>query len=350
MAQTSRQVVTRALTFEFPARLPRDLWILPWAEIHYARELKELKQRFPSDFTRPDYSYPPSPRQKGEPNRCGEYTDEWGCVFVNIQDGVQGEVKEPLVADISEWKKVQPPYEQLPENPGKMYAAVSRFYENTDRFVLANSCARPWERYQFLRGTENALMDVMFPQQGFGKLLKVIHDFYLKEIELWAKAQVDGIFFMDDWGTQNQLLIRPELWREYFKPLYRDYCDLAKAYNKFVFMHSDGYIFDIYDDLIEVGVDAINSQLFCMDIEEIGRRFKGRITFWGEIDRQHVLPSKDPQVGRMAVRKLAEHLCDPAGGMIAQFEFGPGANPATAFAVAEEWQRVERELNERNKV
>jgi len=347
MPQNSRELVTRCLQFEYPKRVPRDLWILPWARIHFPETITELERRFPTDFTRTEYFYPPSPRVKGKPYTVGEYTDEWGCTFVTIQEGVEGEVKAPIVQDIADWKSVRPPYEQLPENPQKAYDQIKRFYDSTDKFVLANICPRPWERYQFLRGTENALMDVMFPDEGFLDLLKVIHEFYLKEIELWVKAQVDAIFFMDDWGTQNQLLIRPELWREYFKPLYKDYCDLAKAHGKFVFMHSDGYILDIYEDLIEIGVDAINSQLFCMDIEEIGKRFKGKITFWGEIDRQHVLPSSDPQVGRDAVRKVARHLYDPSGGIIAQFEFGVGANPETAIAVFEEWEKVEQEAKER---
>jgi len=147
---------------------------------------------------------------------------------------------------------------------------------------------------------------------------------------------------MDDWGSQNSLLISPKLWREIFKPLYKEYCDIAHTNNKFIFMHSDGYIIDIYEDLIEIGVDAINSQLFCMDIEEIGRRFKGRITFWGEIDRQNVLPSKDPKIGRQAVQKFAKNLYDPNGGIIDQFEFGLDVNPETAIAVLEEWEKVNK--------
>lgn len=120
----------------------------------------------------------------------------------------------------------------------------------------------------------------------FFKLRDIVHTYFLRVIEIWAKTEVDGIIFLDDWGAQNSLLISPMMWRKLFKPLYKDYCDLIHSAGKFAFMHSDGHIFDIYEDLIEVGVDAINSQLFCMDIEEIGRRFKGRITFWGEIDRQ----------------------------------------------------------------
>ena len=63
-------------------------------------------------------------------------------------------------------------------------------------------------------------------------------------------------------------------------------------------------------------------QSFIMDIEEIGRRFKGRITFWGEIDRQHILSSPDVEVARRAVRRVADALYDGHGGVIALFELG----------------------------
>ena len=55
--------------------------------------------------------------------------------------------------------------------------------------------------------------------------------------------------------------------------------------------------------------------------------------------RQHVLSSPDPRAGREAVRRVAKHLHDPRGGVIAQFEFGPGSHPATARAI-EEWELI----------
>ncbi|MDP7447382.1 MAG: hypothetical protein QF689_02230 [Candidatus Latescibacteria bacterium] len=70
------------------------------------------------------------------------------------------------------------------------------------------------------------------------------------------------------------------------------------------------------------------------------------MTFWGEIDRQHVLTDEDPDVGRRAVRQVAEHLYDPKGGLIAQFEFGAAAEPATAVAIFEEWERVDTEARD----
>ena len=54
-------------------------------------------------------------------------------------------------------------------------------------------------------------------------------------------------------------------------------------------MHSDGHTLRIIPKLIDLGLDAMNAQLFCMGVENL-RPFRGKITFWGEIDRQHLLP------------------------------------------------------------
>jgi hypothetical protein len=127
------------------------------------------------------------------------------------------------------------------------------------------------------------------------------------------------------------------MWRAVFKPLYKHYCDIIHGGGKYVFFHSDGYIAPIYEDLVEIGVDALNSQLFCMDIEELGRRFKGRITFWGEIDRQHVMPRGTPDDVRNAVQRVRRALADERGGVIAQCEWGKDNPKENVEAVFESW-------------
>ncbi|MCX7044046.1 MAG: methyltransferase [Candidatus Sumerlaeota bacterium] len=343
MPLTSREIVSRCLKFEYPERMPRDLWTLPWCEEHFPEAMKEIRRRFPSDFQGAPNVYLPSSCRQGEPHAVGTFIDEWGCAFTNIQRGVIGEVKTPMIRNLSDWRNAQPPYETLPGDVASARDTVNRACAETPKFVLAGCCPRPWERYQFLRGSANAMMDLLEGADEARQLLRRIHDFHLQELEFWVSTDVDGIMFMDDWGSQKALLIDPALWRELFKPLYRDYCALAHERGKFAFMHSDGHIAAVYEDLIEVGVDAVNSQLFCMDMDALARVAKGRITFWGEIDRQHILPSKDSQAGRNAVRKVAARLYDPSGGVIAQFELGAGANPATAIAIFEEWECVERE-------
>ncbi len=85
--------------------------------------------------------------------------------------------------------------------------------------------------------------------------------------------------------------------------------EIAHAAGKKLFMHSDGHILAIYPDLVEIGIDAVNSQIFCMGVEKLAP-FAGRITFWGEIDRQHLLAHATPGRGgtgraRRARRPLA---------------------------------------------
>jgi len=341
MKLSPRENMKRCLEFKTPERVPRDLWTLPWAEKRYPMELAALRSEFPGDIAIAPAAGNPSPFRKGDPYNVGEAIDDWGSIFTNIQEGVHGEVKCPILpGDNPDPKTIRPPVENIPANSVKARDMVNRFCGATDKFVLAQNLPRPWERYQFMRGTENSLADVMMPEAGLQACLKVIHEHYMREMEFWVTTDVDGVFFIDDWGSQTQLLIPPALWRELFKPLYKDYCDLAHAHGKFAFMHSDGFISEIYGDLVDAGIDALNSQLFVMDMADLAMRVKGKITFWGEIDRQHVVTSPDPKKGRAAVRKVVEHLYDPRGGIIAQLEFGPGGNPDTVRAVYDEWTKA----------
>ena len=322
--------------------MARDLWYVPWATIHHPDAMARLKEQYPSDFVHApkDGVYQPSHRIQGDQYQVGSFWDEWGCRFENIFEGIHGEVKNPILENIEDWAAIKPPYEMLPTDWDQARDTVNRFCAQTGQYVFAGCMPRPWERLQFIHGTEEALVDLLTEPGHTRSLLKVIHDFYMKELEFWTSTDVDAVFFMDDWGSQQQLLISPVLWREMFKPLYRDYCDIARANNKSVFMHSDGQISSIYPDLIEIGVSAVNSQIFCMDIENLARIAKGKITFWGEIDRQHVMLSTNPQDGVDAVHHVAKHLYSPEGGIIAQFEMTPGSNPDVAFAIYDAWEKI----------
>jgi hypothetical protein len=333
---TSRELVQRTLEFQQTKRVPRQLWSLPIAQLTYVDEVDELMRRFPDDISQMVYQMPAEANIKGDRYSVGEYRDEWGCVFENVQAGVIGQVKHPILDDWSKLAHYEPPFHLL----GRGMEDINRSVADSDKFVLSDFIARPFERMQFLRGSQNLYMDIAERSREFFVLRDMVHDYYCRVTEEWAKTDVDGIFFMDDWGAQKSLLISPDAWRELLKPLYADYCRIAHDAGKYVFMHSDGFIFDIYEDLIEIGADAINSQLFIMDIEEIGRKYKGRLTFWGEIDRQHILPSPDVEIARQAVRRVADALYDGNGGVIAQFELGAAARIENAYAIFEEWEKI----------
>lgn len=335
---TSRERVRRCLEFERPDRVPRDLWCLPIARReHGAEAIDSFFRRWPRDLDSPGVPNPAlAALTRGSPYEPGTFRDEWGCEFVNIQAGVIGEVKQPLLSDWAKLEELRPPEAALRIDVEAVNGACAK----SGRFVLANCCPRPFERMQFLRGSENLYLDLAEEPDELEELLRRVHGFFCKELEVWSRTDVDGLMCMDDWGAQQRMLISPQQWRRRFKPLYAEYARIAHGAGKKLFMHSDGWIFDIYEDLIEAGVDAINSQLFCMDLEAIGRRFAGRIAFWGEIDRQRILPFGAPEEARAAVRRVARSLWRPEGGVIAQFEFGAGTRLANAEAVFETWDKL----------
>lgn len=341
--QTPREIVQRTLRFEHPERLPIHLWELPWLDLNHPEEAKRLRADYPADIMYAPAPYRSSPRRSGDPYAVGKSTDEWGCEFENLQAGIIGEVRRPILEDLEDAAAYEPPYEILPEDWEAGREQVNAFCAATDRFVMAGSVPRDWERYQFLRGSTEAFCDFADPDEDVLALLHKIHDYHRQEIAFWASTNVDGIMLMDDWGSQQTLLINPATWRAHFKPLYAEFCRIAHDHGKFVFLHSDGNIAMIYQDLIDIGINAVNSQLFVMDIEELGRRFRGQITFWGEIDRQFILIQQDEQIVRDAVRRVARSLYDPSGGIIIQFELTPGMHLPHADVVIDEWKKIHGE-------
>lgn len=335
---TSRELVRSTLAFQNTHdRAPRDLWYLPWAEINEGQALAQIRQNYPNDFCSvPTVYRQQSAVEHGNPTEIGEYVDPWGCVFTNIHRGIIGEVKEPLVTD-DDWADVSRVV--FPEHWLSFdIDQVNREVAGSDQWIGAGCCPRPFEQLQFIRGTADLYMDLMDMPEGLIGFMEKMHDFYCRLLTKWAKTDVDYLMFMDDWGAQKSLLINPRLWRKIFRPMYQDYIEIAHSHGKKIFMHSDGYTLDILPDLIDMGLDAINTQLFCMGVEKLAP-FRGRITFWGEICRQNLLPYGTVEQVEQAVRRVFDTLWDN-GGCIAQCEFGPGARPENVEAVFRTWDAL----------
>lgn len=333
---TSRELVNLTINCENPPRAPRHMWLLPWTKMFLAEELARIQERFPDDIVvSPEYMTI-QPYTEGDPHLKGKYTDPWGCVFDNAQDGIIGQVKQPLVRD-EDWKdvdKVHIPTEWLSVDIDK----VNEFCANEDRYVLGWGRPRPFEQLQFIRGTQNLYLDLVDPPKKMLEFMDKMHQFYCQLLEFWAKTDVDGLRIMDDWGSQRSLLISPEMWRKYFKPMYEDYVRIAHSHGKKIFMHSDGYILDLYPELIEIGIDVLNSQIFCIGVDKLAP-YAGKICFWGEVDRQHMLPYGTTQQAAEAVQLVYDTLWKN-GGCIAELEFGIGANPKNVEAVFAAWDHI----------
>ena len=331
-----RERVVAALTGHTPDRIPREYSALPGFLSRHPGALKRIEQRFPRDVADCGYRLPADAVQ-GDPYAVGTYQDEWGCVFENVHDGVIGQVKHPILDSYAKLASFEPPMHLI----GRGMEDVDRTCDHSDCFTLSPLPVQPFERMQFLRGTEALLRDLLHQPAGLFELRDLVHEFNMTWIESWCATRVDAIYIADDWGSQNSLLISPKLWRELFRPLYTDYITQARQAGKYVVMHSDGWILDIMDDLIELGLDAINAQVTCMDMAELSRRFAGRITFWGQMDRQHMLCFGTEDDARRAAREFHQHLATAAGSwVVAQMFLEPSALPENAEAVLSEFEGI----------
>jgi hypothetical protein len=280
--------------------------------------------------------------------QIGRYTDAWGCVWEALELGVCGEVKgHPLGNDWQALDTFKPPYDILKKTDISHIAAFCE--NNRNKFVItAWEPAMPnlFERMQHLRGTQNLFMDLAYGDSRVLKLKSMLMEYYLTQMEMWCRTPIDAVHVADDWGSQISLLISPAMWREYFKPMYRQFCDMAKEHKKYIVMHSDGYICDIIPDLIEIGFDALNSQLFCMPLEELARDYHHKICFWGEIDRQYIQVFGTPGEMRAAVRRFANaFLKYGRTGFLAQCIYTMNTPEVNKEAEADEWNRISDELN-----
>jgi len=324
----SRERVIRTLRFQETDRIPRNLWILPSAFLQHGQALVELLRRYPIDINPRELAVP----ELGPEWRKGTYVDEWGSVWMNLDDGIVGEVKQPAVADWSALDRLKPP----PIADDFAAPAEATLRRRPDAFVTLVG-GQIFERLQYLRGTETLYMDLMDQPGEFLRLCEIVMDHLHRRVERCLRSPCHGVQFADDWGAQRSLLIAPDLWRAFFKPRYTELFERVHAAGKFVFMHSDGYIIDIIEDLIEIGVDALNSQVWIMGPGALGERFSGRITFWGELNRQKTLPHGTPADVRAAIEEMKRHLAAPDGGLIAQSEVDRLTPLANIEAVLQPW-------------
>jgi hypothetical protein len=176
---------------------------------------------------------PPSfgKKPQGKNNRSEEFTDAWGCTWQKSSPGQTPVLKNSPLTEKGKIAEYSPPFELI--DPVR-FSKVNKSCENSNRFMLAWSETRLFDRLRFLRG-DAALIDLARGTKDIRYLLKMLHEFFCKELEMWSNTEVDGVMIRDDWGTEDSLVIAPEMWRDIFKPLYRDYCKILHDRDKFVF-------------------------------------------------------------------------------------------------------------------
>ena len=334
----SRERVIKTIQFKNPDKIPIELWLHLATILRYGEKLDELLNKYPQDIVR--IAVPTDVFFYKESFEVGEYKDVWGSTWRVLQPGMVGEVKIPAIKDITEVLKYRMPYMTLKKDwAEKGYIVDKRIKQAKDKkqFIIAGGI-EIFERMQFLRSTENLFYDLGLQAKGVKKLRDKLIEFFIEYIKyLLNREGVDAVMFYDDYGAQNSMLISLNMWREFFKPAYKRLFGIVKDAGKYVFYHSCGHILELYDDLIELGVDAINSQVWCMGIENVAKKCSGRTTIWGEIDRQKILAFGTPQDIYKAAAIMKEKFYVNGGGLIGQSLAGKDVSLINIEALLKCW-------------
>jgi uroporphyrinogen decarboxylase len=156
-----------------------------------------------------------------------------------------------------------------------------------------------------LRGLESFLIDLVERKEMAHLLLDRLAELARDNAATLAGAGVDVLALDDDIGMPGRMMISPATWREFFRPRLAGIIEAARAVKADlrVIYHSDGHFEPILDDLVEIGVAAINPlQPEHMDAARIRRRFGPRLALWGTVGRQTTFAFADPDQIRQEVR------------------------------------------------
>jgi len=182
--------------------------------------------------------------------------------------------------------------------PGKL----SRYADCFRVFQIGFSL---YERAWTLRGMENLMMDFLDHPDFVRHLLRSIADYNIAHFTEALKYDIDAVYFGDDWGQQTGLQMGPRLWREFIFPELERMYSLVRDAGKCVFIHSCGKVDELFDDLIDIGLNCFNPfQPEVMDVFDILKRYKGRLAFHGGLSTQQTLPYGSVEDVNSATRKL----------------------------------------------
>lgn len=243
----------------------------------------------------------------------GHFRDEWGVVWNRTVDRDIGVVENYVLPepDLEGWQTPEP-------RSSEVFESYPEFIEaNRDMFRVTSIGFSLFERAWSLRGMANLLMDFVENPRFVHDLLDAITEFNLAQIDAAMKYDVDAFQFGDDWGSQNGVLMGPGLWREFIKPRVKRMYDRVHAHGKFVIIHCCGDVKAILPDLVEVGLNCFNPfQPEVMEPFETKKLYYGKLSFYGGISVQRLLPHGTPDEVRGETKRLLSEL-GRGGGYIA---------------------------------
>jgi hypothetical protein len=281
---TSYEVIRAAIEGTGPDRLPLIFGTLGISDVHWV-------------------GWGPSEGwQPAAPN-----ADEWGCIWQKSEMKNMGQVKGHPLEDLSAMDRFPWPKADI---ASRFRDTPNHLAQAGDKYVVAGIFMVLWERIHTLHGFERTLEDLHLNRSGIEELADRILDYHIGIIDQLAArfpGRIHGISMTDDQGSQQGMFISPRMWREVFLPRYRRLFDAIHRHGMHAWIHSCGKVNDVVELYIEAGLDSVNlQQPRALGIEEMGRRYQGRICFETLCDIQATLPFK----GAREIEEEAKLLLD----------------------------------------
>ena len=201
-----------------------------------------------------------------------------------------------------------------------------------DYFIVGDMELTMFDMMQQLVGLEKLLVDMAEGAEYLEPLMDKCTDFATEIGKKLVALGVDAVWAGDDFGAQNGMMISPRMWRRYFKERYRQVYAELKAVNPDVIIcqHCDGAVAPILGDWIDVGLEVFNPvqpNVPGHEPEDLKSKFGDRMSFWGAIDQQKLLPFGTPEEIDADVKAKIAVLGRGGGYMVAPAHVIQGDTP-----------------------
>ena len=325
---TSREIVQHTLDYTHPERVARSFIDSDFVETCCTAQTHATEWQ-----------------QKSE-NKWFRF-DEWGNTWSRLEATSKGEVIKGALEDITALESYEFPDYSRPED----YDVVRDLREkHPDKWLIGEMPGFAFNIARKMRKLDQYLTDLLLEKERMHKLHDRIDVMLEDMIRNYAVADVDSIMFPEDWGTQTQTMIHPDLWYDEFYPRFQKLCRFAHDFGINVFMHSCGKIEAIVPGLMRAGVDLLQfdqPDLHGIDILASHQK-KGKITFWCPVDIQKTLQLKDETVIRTKVREMLDKLWQGRGGFVAGFypdNVSIGLDPIWQDIASDEFDKYGKLIN-----
>ncbi len=250
------------------------------------------------------------------------YVDEWGVEWVIVSyetpfgTGIYTNVSKGPLANpdsISSYRAPDPNRPELYKN----LARLIREYQN-EYYIIGRLHTTIFESAWALRGLEQLMLDMVDDPDLADCILEIPYQYHRVVAQKMAAMGVDMIWLGDDVGSQKHMMISPKMWRRFLKPRMATLIADVKRINPRIKVayHSDGSIYPILPELIEIGVDVLNPvQPESMEPGQLKRDFGDRLCFFGTIDVQTTLAFGSPEQVQQEVRQRKQTI-GKGGGWI----------------------------------